>query len=317
MNEFELIRRYFDRPAGGAIELGIGDDCALLRVPEGELLAVSTDTLVAGRHFLDDVDPFALGHKALAVNLSDLAAMGAAPLGCVLALTVPEALARDDAWLAAFAEGFRALAADAGCPLAGGDTTAGPLVIGVTVFGHVDAARALRRDRARVDDDIWVSGTLGDAAYALSAIAHGRDDAAALGLRERLERPQPRLALGRALLGIAHAAIDLSDGLAGDLRHVLRASGVGAIVDLEAIPLSTPLAALDRERAAGFALAGGDDYELCFTAPCAQRDAVARAAQQGGVACTRIGRIVEGDALTWIDRGRPVDGPAHGHVHFA
>ena len=209
MNEFELIQRYFHWPTS-RIRLGLGDDCALLDAPG--TLAISTDTLVEGRHFFADVDPYALGHKALAVNLSDLAAMGATPLAFTLALTLPPARAQNAAWLQAFSAGLRALAEQHQCELIGGDTTAGALSITITVIGRVDPAQALRRSRAQVGDDIYVSGTLGGAALALQQIQTG--SAVDAALRKKLEQPTPRVALGQALLGIAHSAIDLSDGVA-------------------------------------------------------------------------------------------------------
>ncbi|HMT63737.1 MAG TPA: thiamine-phosphate kinase, partial [Ottowia sp.] len=250
MGEFELIDRHFKRkPAIARIQtaptatnsianpvvLGIGDDCALLQPAPGMQLAVSTDMLVQGRHFFADVDPAALGHKALAVNLSDLAACGAEPLACTLALALPPERARDDAWLAALAGGLFALADAHACSLVGGDTTAGPLNLCVTVFGQVPAGQALRRDGARVGDDVWVSGTLGDARLALGAL-RGEwtlPPERLAAARQRLERPSPRLALGMALRGSATSAADLSDGLAGDLGHILRASAVGARLTAE------------------------------------------------------------------------------------
>ncbi|HYF60456.1 MAG TPA: thiamine-phosphate kinase, partial [Burkholderiaceae bacterium] len=238
--EFELIRRFFERPAAaGRARLGIGDDCALLDVPGGESLAVSTDMLVEGRHFFPDVDPEALGHKALAVNLSDLAAMGARPLGFTLALALPAA---DEAWLEAFSRGLFALADAQGCELVGGDTTRGPLALCVTVHGTVPPALALRRDGARAGDDLWVSGALGAAALAVERRLRGEPVPA--GALARLDRPEPRVALGLGLRGLARAAIDLSDGLAGDLGHVLarssEAAGVplGAALERDALPVA-------------------------------------------------------------------------------
>ena len=305
MNEFELIARYFARGPGLAaaddprIRLGIGDDCALLAPVDGREIAVSTDMLVAGRHFFDDADPASLGWKTLAVNLSDLAAMGARPLGFTLALALPGV---DEAWLAAFARGMFECADAFGCRLIGGDTTRGPLNLCVTIFGEVEPGRALRRDAARIGDDVWVSGTLGAAALALDRLTRGEDPGPAL--RAALERPVPRVALGRALLGIAHAAIDLSDGLAQDLGHVLAASSCGAELVVPALPSSGWLASLDPPRRLRMALAGGDDYELCFTAPSASREAVERAA--GAPPVTRVGSIVAGSGLRFVDaRGAP------------
>ncbi len=316
MGEFELIDRHFKRkPAIARIQtapaatnsiacpvvLGIGDDCALLQPAPGMQLAVSTDMLVQGRHFFADVDPTALGHKALAVNLSDRAACGAEPLACTLALALPPERARDDAWLAALAGGLFALADAHACSLVGGDTTAGPLNLCVTVFGQVPAGQALRRDGARVGDDVWVSGTLGDARLALGAL-RGEwtlPPERLAAARQRLERPSPRLALGMTLRGIATSAADLSDGLAGDLGHILKASAVGAsltaeettkIVAAGAHP-SGAGAPFDAETLLRVALTGGDDYELVFTAPPKARAAVRAAAQASATPVTRIGRI--------------------------
>ena len=316
MGEFELIDRHFKRKPAFArpqtapkatnsiaqpVVLGIGDDCALLQPAPGMQLAVSTDMLVQGRHFFADVDPAALGHKALAVNLSDLAACGAEPLACTLALALPPERARDDAWLAALAGGLFALADAHACPLVGGDTTAGPLNLCVTVFGQVPAGQALRRDGARVGDDIWVSGTLGDARLALGAL-RGEwtlPPERLAATRQRLERPSPRLALGMALRGIATSAADLSDGLAGDLGHILRASAVGAsltaeettkIVAAGAHP-SGAGAPFDAETLLRVALTGGDDYELVFTAPPKARAAVRAAGHASATPATRVGRI--------------------------
>ena len=316
MGEFELIDRHFKRKPAFArpqtapkatnsiaqpVVLGIGDDCALLQPAPGMQLAISTDMLVQGRHFFADVDPAALGHKALAVNLSDLAACGAEPLACTLALALPPERARDDAWLAALAGGLFALADAHACSLVGGDTTAGPLNLCVTVFGQVPAGQALRRDGARVGDDVWVSGTLGDARLALGAL-RGEwtlPPERLAAARQRLERPSPRLALGMALRGSATSAADLSDGLAGDLGHILRASAVGAsltaeettkIVAAGAHP-SGAGAPFDAETLLRVALTGGDDYELVFTAPPKARAAVRAAAQASATPVTRIGRI--------------------------
>ena len=339
MGEFELIERFFKRnqaatpaptapEAPDSIALGIGDDCALLQPAPGMQLAVSTDLLVEGRHFFADVDPAALGHKALAVNLSDLAAMGAEPLAFTLALALPPERAQDEAWLAALAQGLFALADAHGCALVGGDTTAGPLTLCITVFGQVPAGHALRRDRARAGDDLWVSGTLGDARLALAAL-RGEIDLPAEALaqaRQRLERPTPRLALGTALRGIAHSAIDVSDGLAGDLGHILKASQVGAAI--EAVDASKLIAF--RAMLAGaegpfglksllsFILTGGDDYELAFTAPPAARAAVQAAAQRAATPVTRIGRIEAEPGLRLIDaHGRATPLAARAFDHFA
>jgi thiamine-monophosphate kinase len=315
MGEFELIQRYFARPSRRAV-LGTGDDCALLAPAPGMQLAVSSDMLVEGRHFLSTVDPAHLGHKALAVNLSDLAACGAAPLAFTLALSLPRA---DESFLAPFSRGLLALADAHGCELVGGDTTQGPLNICITVFGEVPAGQALLRSGARAGDDIWVSGTLGDARLALEvfrgtlSVPAGVFEAA----RARMEAPTPRVALGVALRGIATSAIDISDGLLGDLAHVLRASAVGAVIDtsLAAPLMAAPLQGAQRLE---FILAGGDDYELAFTAPPAQRAAVQRAAAQAGTVATCIGNIEAGTGLRLQDsQGKALDARYVSFDHFA
>jgi thiamine-monophosphate kinase len=317
--EFDLIARIRARtgrgPSRDDVVLGIGDDAAALRVPAGRLLVVATDTLNAGVHFPDDTAPADIGWKALAVNLSDLAAMGAAPAWCTLSLSMP---ASDPAWLDGFLDGFLELAAQHRVALVGGDTTRGPLSVCVTVHGFADPQRLLRRDGARVGDDVWISGTLGDAAAALAQWRSG--DAVDPALRARLDRPTPRIALGMALRGIAHAAIDVSDGLLADLGHVCGASGLGAKVEVAALPASPSLrAAFDAERRIALQATGGDDYELCFTAPPGMRDAVAAAARQAGVAATRIGLIATGVEVCVVradGRAWEVAGPP-GHVHFS
>jgi thiamine-monophosphate kinase len=307
VGEFELIERYFRRPVRRQ-PLGVGDDCALLAPALGMQLAVSCDMLVEGRHFFPDADPRALGHKSLAVNLSDLAACGAQPLAFTLALALPAA---DDAWLAPFAAGLLALADEHGCELVGGDTTRGPLNICITVFGEVPAGHALLRSGARAGDDVFVSGTLGDARLALEALRGGIALAPAdlQAARARLERPAPRVALGLALRGVASSAIDISDGLAGDLGHILAQSGVGARLEVHALlaTMAAPVRAVPAERRLECVLGGGDDYELAFTAPAQRRDAVAQAARAAGVPVTRIGRIEAEPGLRVVDaRGEPV-----------
>lgn len=293
IGEFDLIAKYFTRPVTRAT-LGVGDDCALLTPAPGQQLAVSSDMLVEGRHFLSTVRPERLGHKALAVNLSDLAACGAAPLAFTLAFSLPRV---DETFLAGFAQGLFALAEAHGIELVGGDTTAGPLNICITVFGEVPMGQALRRNGARAGDDLWVShpagGGIGDARLALEAF---RGTLALPGetfdaVRGAMEQPQPRVALGRALRGVATSAIDLSDGLAGDLGHVLAASGVGATLAWAALPRSRWLAAQDEAWQAECLLAGGDDYELLFTAPASARAQMPGLAAEAGVAVSRIGRI--------------------------
>lgn len=320
--EFALIERHFRRPAGAGQEpvlLGIGDDCALLSVRPGMQLAVSSDMLVEGRHFFAGTDPVRLGHKALAVNLSDLAAMGARPLAFTLALSLPEL---DDAWLAGFSGGLHALAREHGCPLVGGDTTRGPLNICITVFGEVAVGQALRRDAARPGDDIWLSGRTGEARLALEMLL-GQPWAQTVAephlslLQQRLEAPQPRLALGQALAGIAHAAIDLSDGLVGDLGHILDRSGCGACLHADQLPVAPALATLPAEQRWSCLLAGGDDYELVVTAAPDQRELVMQAAVQSGTAVTRIGEITASRELVIMDgQGRPLPGRYGGYDHF-
>lgn len=311
MPEFDLIARIRARATRRAdVALGIGDDAALLRVPAGQALAVSCDTLNVGVHFPPDTAPADVGWKALAVNLSDLAAMAAQPAWCTLSLSLPS----DDAdWLDAFLDGFLALAAQHDVALVGGDTTRGPLSICVTVHGLVPEAQALRRDGARVGDEIWVTGTLGDAAAGLSA--SGANDAF---LRQRLNRPTPRVAAGLALRGLAHAAIDVSDGLLADLGHVLQASGVGARVRREALPTSPALAACFTDAARWrLQLAGGDDYELCFTAAPAQHAAIAAALAASGTDATVIGEIDDSRTLSVLDpRSQPWAPPRSGYQHF-
>ncbi|RZJ26714.1 MAG: thiamine-phosphate kinase [Haliea sp.] len=324
MGEFDLIARYFTRPTPRAV-LGIGDDCALLQPAEGMQLAVSSDMLVEGRHFFADVDPGALGHKALAVNLSDLAACGAQPLAFTLALALPRA---DEAWLAAFSRGLFALADEHGCELVGGDTTQGPLNICVTVFGEVPRGQALLRSGARVGDDIYVSGTLGDARLALEALRGNitLPPGWLAAARHRLEQPTPRVALGMALRGIASAAIDVSDGLLGDLGHILQASRVGAHIKVaQVLPLLAggddaghAEAQLHADARLGCVLAGGDDYELAFTAPVSARAAVEAAALEARLPVTCIGRIESTPGLRLIDAaGQALTGHFASFDHFA
>jgi thiamine-monophosphate kinase len=314
--EFELIARYFTRPVRRAT-LGIGDDCALFAPAAGMQLAVSSDMLVEGRHFLSSVAPERLGHKALAVNLSDLAACGAEPLAFTLALAMPRA---DEGFLAPFAQGLFALAEEHHIELVGGDTTAGPLNICITVFGQVPPGQALLRSGAQPGDQLWVSGTLGDARLALE-VFRGRLALAGEAfehVRRAMELPQPRVALGVALRGVATSAIDLSDGLLGDLQHVLEASDVGAVVDVDALPRSAVLADMPQALQHECVLAGGDDYELLFTAPPAAQAAVLAAGRAAGVAVTRCGGIDDSRRLRVVDaRGDPVATPWRGFDHFA
>ena len=315
MTEFDLIERYFTRPARRAA-LGVGDDCALINPAPGMQVAISSDMLVEGRHFFSDVSPYSLGYKALAVNLSDLAACGATPAGFTLALALPSINA---VWLQEFSRGLWALADRHSCELIGGDTTQGPLNICITVFGEVPVlngrSQALLRSGAQAGDDLYVSGTLGDAALALDAL-FGRLTVPAAVLdaaRFRLEQPIPRVALGQALRGIASAAIDVSDGLLGDLGHILQQSGVGATVEVD---IATSLVASKSyyTRPGGqlepqplpadwhrWALAGGDDYELLFSAPPSARADVAAAAQASQTPVTCIGQIEAEPGLRLLD----------------
>lgn len=334
--EFALIAKHFDRPAKKAL-LGVGDDCALWLPTAGQTLAISTDTLVSGVHFFANVDAAKLGHKALAVNLSDLAAMGATPCVFTLALSLPLALPPtlpptlppplppppprvDDAWLAGFAAGLFRLAAQHDIELIGGDTTRGPLAISITVIGEVDPRTALRRDRARAGDDIWVSGDLGGASLALRRMgADGSNAGVSVALLEKLELPQPRIALGTALRGIAHAAIDISDGLVADLGHIASRSGLKATVFWKDIPRHPALddEALSVQQAC--ALAGGDDYELCFSAPASSRAAMLDIAQSLGLRLSRIGSFSPGAAsVEVIDAtGERLQLPTLGFDHFS
>lgn len=317
LGEFELIERHFSRPVRRA-SLGVGDDCALVNVAPGQQLAVSSDMLVEGRHFLSTVAPDRLGHKALAVNLSDLAACGAEPLAFTLALSLPRA---DEAWAAAFARGLLALADAQGIELVGGDTTAGPLNICITAMGQVPPGQALLRSGARPGDEIWVSGTLGDARLALEVFRGHQSLAgeAFEAVRRAMETPQPRVSLGLALRGLASSAIDVSDGLLGDLRHVLRRSGVGAVLQVDRLPRSANLAAQPQGVQRLCTLAGGDDYELIFTAPAARHEAVQAAAAQAGVPVQCCGHITAEPGLQLLDaQGAALDPQAwRSFDHFA
>lgn len=307
--EFDLIRRYFTRSPGRKDTLlSVGDDCALLAPRPGSHLAVTTDTLVSGVHFLPDADPRRLGHKCLAVNLSDLAAMGAEPAWVTLALSLPET---DEAWLDAFAGGFLELADRYGADLIGGDTTRGPLAITVQAMGWVAAKHALRRDAARVGDAIYMTGELGLAGLGLK-IALGDIGQHAPEALDRLEKPEPRIRAGLALAGLAHACIDISDGLAADLDHILTASGVGASLDYTALPLPPAvLQYIDNTGDWQMPLVAGDDYELCFTI------APEREAQLADLRCTRIGRIEAQAGLRILHAGACVELAAAGYQHFS
>jgi thiamine-monophosphate kinase len=312
LGEFDVIDRYFTRPVRTA-GLGVGDDCALIAAPPGLTLAVTTDMLLEGRHFLPGADAFTLGHKALAVNLSDLAAMGADPRWFTLAIALP---AVDAEWLERFAAGLFALADAHRIELVGGDTTRGTLTLAITAIGTLPTGYALQRDGAAPGDDLWLSGATGEAALALAALRGEAvlDDAGLAACRARLDAPVPRIALGRKLRGLASAAIDVSDGLAADLGHILARSRVGADLWLEALPRA---ACPDAALAQRCLLAGGDDYELVFTAPPERREDVLGAGTAADVAVTRVGRIEAGAGLVVRDTGgAPVPLATRGFDHF-
>ena len=319
LNEFGVIQRYF-KPSTPEGYIGVGDDCAVFPVRPGFQLAVSTDTLIEGQHFFADADPATVGYKALAVGLSDLAAMGARPRACVLALALPRI---DEAWLQAFSAGFLALAAQAGCPLVGGDTTRNPcgIVITVTVFGEVPIAHALRRDLALPNDDIWLSGTLGAPHLALRYLSgsYAPDAVKLAQCRPLLERPEPPYALAPALLEHAHAGIDISDGLLQDLSHLLKASQCGARLQWSALPIHPALAGLDEVIMQEAVLTGGDVFQLCFTAHPNERAYLLALAAQQGVALSRIGTITIEPELLVLDQSQnPIFLPAQGGFdHFS
>lgn len=318
LGEFDLIARFFKAGADGVcsdaepstpVVLGIGDDCALLKLPIGEEIAITSDMLVEGRHFFVDTNPQSLGRKALAVNLSDLAAMGASPLGFTLAIAIPEPNTR---WLDEFSRGLFSVAREYTCPLIGGDTTAGPLTISITAIGCVPPSKAMRRSGAMVGDGIWVSGTVGDARLALAALRHeinlSEDDY--LQVANRMHEPMPRIELGIKLRDIASSAIDISDGLLGDLQHVLKQSNVDAEVFLHQIPKSVTLQKQPIAIQNQFAACGGDDYELCFTAPSNQNNVISAISEELGLALTCIGKIIEKETPTTKIRLRDT----HGHL---
>ena len=322
MNEFELIDRHFRRPPHNPdVRVGIGDDGAVVAPAPGMEYVLTVDMLVEGRHFAAGTDPMRLGHKALAVNLSDLAAMGALPRFALLAVALPQS---DEAWVVAFMRGFDALARQYDVELIGGDTTRGPRNLCITAIGELPAGSALLRSGANPGDLVYVSGTLGDAALAL-AVADGRSDVdpqAGAALALRLDAPEPRVALGVALRGIASSAIDVSDGLTGDLGHVLAASRVGAAIDLASIPCASALRGKldsgERELALACLLAGGDDYELCCSVPPVRLDAALAALRAAGCAGHVIGRITADAGVRVLDaRGEPVTPARRGYEHFA
>ena len=311
--EFDLIARIRARVATRAdVVLGIGDDAALLAPPPGRQLVVTADTLNDGVHFPRGTSPADVGWKALAVNLSDLASMGAEPAWCTLSLSLPQS---DPAWIEGFLDGFLDLAGQHDIALVGGDTTRGPLSIAVTAMGLVEPGRALRRDGARVGDEVWVTGTLGDAAGGLALL----DREPVPALRARLDRPTPRVAAGRALAGIATACVDVSDGLLADLGHVCARSHVAARIDVDALPASAALMEVigEADRIA-LQASGGDDYELCFTAPADAGADIDAVSARLGLQITRIGRIVAGEGVHPVDaKSQPWSSPRRGYDHFA
>ncbi|EXU77032.1 thiamine-phosphate kinase [Erwinia mallotivora] len=319
--EFELITRYFDRVTSSRrdVEKGIGDDCALLTLPEKQTLAISTDTLVEGVHFLRDIHPADLGYKALAVNLSDLAAMGADPAWLTLALTLPSV---DEAWLKAFSDSLFELLDYYDMQLIGGDTTRGPLSLTLGIHGLIPQGRALKRSGARPGDWIYVTGTLGDSAAGLALLQHRikiDDPVVHEALIKRHLRPMPRILQGQALRDLASAAIDISDGLISDVCHILRASGCGARLNLEALPLSEVMKQhFEPDQLLSWALSGGEDYELCFTVPEINRGALDVALGNSGVSFTCVGQIApQSEGLVLLQNGKPVEINMQGFDHFA
>lgn len=319
--EFSLIARYFDRVSSSRrdVETGIGDDCALLTVAEKQLLAISTDTLVSGIHFLPDIDPRDLGYKALAVNLSDLAAMGADPAWLTLAITLPEV---DESWLEAFSDSLFEQLEYYDMQLIGGDTTRGPLAMTLGIHGLVPAGRALKRSGARPGDWIYVTGTPGDSAAGLAILQDRlvvKDSVQAAYLKKRHLRPTPRILHGQALRDLASSAIDLSDGLISDLGHILKASKCGARIDLDALPYSEAIKAnVSAELGLQWALSGGEDYELCFTVPEINRGALDVAIGNLGIPFTCIGQVApESEGLQFMQNGKPVTLDLKGYDHFA
>ncbi|NOU00088.1 MAG: thiamine-phosphate kinase [Gallionella sp.] len=313
MSEFDLIRRHFTRATPSAL-LGVGDDAALLQVSAGNVLAVSSDMLVCGTHFFTDADPYLLGHKTLAVNLSDMAAMGANPRWATLALSLPKV---DEAWLEQFSAGFFSLAQQHGVELIGGDTTRGPLNLCVTIMGEVPQGKTLRRDGAQVGDEVWVSGSLGDAALGLAHLQGKIDlpEDARIHCLAALHQPTPRVALGLALRGVATSAIDISDGLLSDLGHILERSQVGGEIDFVTLPI--PDVMISNELKQRCVLSGGDDYELCFTAPAARHVDILSISEKLNLPLTRIGKIVAGQGWVIQDAtGNQLKIESTGYEHF-
>ncbi|MGD8429596.1 MAG: thiamine-phosphate kinase [Ectothiorhodospiraceae bacterium] len=315
LSEFELIDRYFRRIGAerADVELGVGDDAAILQPPAGQRLVATVDTLARGVHFPADAPPSSVGHKALAVNLSDLAAMGATPAWATLSLTLPEV---DEDWLRGFAQGFDALARRYGVALVGGDTTRGALCISVQAMGFT--ANPLRRDGAGPGDRVYVTGTLGDAAAGLESWQRAERGTDVEALQERLNRPDPRVALGRRLEGVASACVDVSDGLAADAGHIAERSGVAIRLRGQDIPLSPALSRyVEPNRALRWALTGGDDYELCFTASASAESEVRRAAREAGTAVTAVGTVEAGRGVQIVDAaGQELTDLTQGYHHF-
>lgn len=317
LNEFELIEKYFQKGLGAfGVSLGIGDDCALLQPPPAKSIATSMDTLVGGNHFPKNADPELIAERALRVNLSDLAAIGAEPLWFTLGLTIPSA---DHHWLDGFSRGLYQAANLYNCALVGGDTTRGPLSITIQVMGAVGLDNALLRSNAKVDDTIYVTGKLGDGAAAVAVIKQElRVGKAAFSyFMSRYYRPTPRLAEGQMLRGVANAAIDVSDGLMADLGHICRASGVGASIDLERVPMSEALTKLgSKEQVLKWGLSGGDDYELCFTVPPEQISKIEDLIKKKKLDATAIGEIQRGSDVTCLNKGEVLTVNKTGYQHF-
>jgi thiamine-monophosphate kinase len=320
LGEFELIRRFFSKRGASRRDpkalLGIGDDAALLEVPKDADLVAAVDTIVCGRHFLEGASARSIGHRAMAVNLSDIAAMGATPAWATLALTMPEL---DVAWLEEFSSGLLDLADEHAVELVGGDTTRGPLTVSVQILGHIPRGTALRRDGGRAGDLLVVSGTLGDAAAGLSFSKQGaaKPQPDVEALIRRFEYPSPRVLLGQAARGLAHAAMDLSDGLVGDLPKLALASGLAAHVDVERLPLSPAMRrTVDPQQSRDWALAGGDDYELLLAIPSASFPALKRSADQLNLTLTQIGELRAGAGVTWSLNGKEFAPSVSGYDHF-
>lgn len=317
VNEFQLIEKYFQRGiAAYGVTLGIGDDCALLQMPADKTLATTMDTLVPDNHFPRNADPELIAERALRVNLSDMAAMGGEALWFTLGLTMPSA---DERWLSGFSRGLFNVAHLYNCSLVGGDTTRGPLSITIQVMGAVDSSKALLRSNARPGDVVYVTGCVGDGAAAVAVIKNELkvDKSAFSYFMSRYYRPEPKLAEGQALVGIASAAIDISDGLLADLGHICKASGVGAVLELEGLPISEALSKLaSREQAIEWALSGGDDYQLCFTVPAAQTLQVERLIGQNKLAARAVGEIIKGDGVACRYKGKAFAVDKTGYQHF-